>query len=57
MLLERIVSWEVQCYVNDLGELTDNLGGQQFHGVLAIILQKNRSKRRTKGSFRVVQSP
>ena len=35
---ERIVSWELQAYHNDLGDLTDELGGQQFHMVLVVYL-------------------
>lgn len=51
---ERVVSWEIQGYPNDLGELTDQFGGQQFHQVLAVVMRKLKTKRRTTGGFRVV---
>jgi hypothetical protein len=51
---ERLVSWELQAYANDLGDLTDNCGGQQFHGILVVILRKLGTKRKTAGGFRVV---
>jgi hypothetical protein len=51
---ERIQRWEIQAYVNDLGTLTDDLGGQQFHSVLSVTLMKLKSKRRTEGGFRIV---
>jgi hypothetical protein len=51
---ERLVEWEIQAYVNDLGTLTDDLGGEQFHAVLSIVARKLRTKRKTEGRFRVV---
>jgi hypothetical protein len=51
---ERITSWEVIAYLNDLGSLTDDLGGQQFHSCVSITLTKLKTKRRTAGGFRVV---
>ncbi len=51
---QRIVEWEVQAYPNDLGTLTDDLGGQQFHAVLSVILRKLKTKRKTTGGFRVI---
>lgn len=54
---ERLVDWEIQAYPNDLGTLTDDLGGQQFHACLSITLRKHKTKRKTTGGFRVVGGP
>ena len=51
---ERIVDWEIQAYPNDLGTLTDDLGGEQFHAVLVVYARKLRTKRKTHGGFRVI---
>jgi hypothetical protein len=51
---ERIVDWEIQAYPNDLGDLTDDLGQQQFHALLVVFARKLRTKRKTTGGFRVV---
>lgn len=51
---ERIVGWEVQAQLNNLGTLTDDLGGQQFHFTLSINLMKLKTKRRTTGGFRII---
>jgi hypothetical protein len=48
---ERIVGWEVQGFKNDLGSLTDDLGGQQFHYVLWAKLRKLKEKKRIVGKF------
>jgi hypothetical protein len=53
---ERILNWEVQGYQNNLGNLTDDLGGQQYHFTLSIDLMKLKTKRRTEGGFRIVGS-
>jgi hypothetical protein len=51
---ERIVLWEIQAYPNNMGSLTDALGGQQFHMVLVVIARKLRTKRMTTGGFRII---
>lgn len=51
---ERIVDWEIQAYRNELGNLTDDLGQEQFHAVLVVIARKLRNKRKTTGGFRVI---
>jgi hypothetical protein len=52
---ERIVTWEIQASKNDLGSLTDDLGGQQFHYVLWAKLRKLKDKKRTTGKFRIIE--
>jgi hypothetical protein len=51
---ERIVHWEIQANKNNLGALTDQLGGQQFHSVLWAKLRKLKDKKRTVGKFRII---
>ncbi len=52
---ERIVEWEVQAYPNNLGELSDDLGGQQFFACLDITLWKLPStKCKTTGGFWII---
>ena len=50
---ERIVAWEIQAYLNDLGNLEKYLGCPQFLAVLSVVVQKLRNKRLNIGSFRV----
>ena len=51
---ERIVSWEIQAYPNEMGTLSDDLENEQFHAVLVILMQKLRNKRLKVGGFRVI---
>lgn len=51
---ERVVQWEIQAHVNQFGELTDELGGQQFMACVAMKLRKLKTKRKTTGAFRVI---
>lgn len=56
---ERIVSWEVQAYPNNLTDesntpLIDQLGGEQFHFTLYIKLRKHKTKKKTTGGFRII---
>lgn len=51
---QRIVYWEIQGHENDLDNLTDDLGGQQYHFTLSAKLMKLKSKRRTHGGFRII---
>lgn len=51
---ERIVCWEIQAAKNNLGELTDDLGGQQWCFTLIVTMRKLKEKRRTFGAFRLV---
>jgi hypothetical protein len=51
---ECIVHTEIQCYANELGELTDIFGGTQFHSVLKVTLHKRKTKRKVKATIRVV---
>jgi hypothetical protein len=51
---ERIVHWEIQASKNNLGELSDQLGGRQFHSVLWAKLCKVKGKKRTVGKFRII---
>lgn len=53
---ERIVFWEIQAYPNEEGTLTDDLGGVQFHGVLVVVCQKLRTKRKNTGGFRIIDA-
>jgi hypothetical protein len=53
-LAERIVCWELEAYRNDMGNLTDELGGQQFRSVLSITMRKLKVRRRATGGFRVI---
>jgi hypothetical protein len=53
---ERIVTWEIQALKNDLGSLTDDLGGQQFHYCIWAKLRKRKVKKRTVGKFRIIDS-
>jgi hypothetical protein len=53
---ERLVYWEVQGYKNNLGDLTDTLGGQQFHWCLSVTVRKLVNKIRVGGGFRIVDS-
>lgn len=50
----RIVQWEVQAYSTEIGTLNDDLGHEQHHAVLIVVLRKLRTKRKTAGGFRVV---
>lgn len=50
---ERIVSWSCNAFPNEMGELTDNLGGLQFHNIVTVTLRKLKVKKRTQGAFRV----
>ena len=54
---ERIVSWEVQAYPNEMGTLSDDLQNEQFHAVVVIVMQKLRNKRLKVGGFRVIGEP
>lgn len=51
---ERVVEWEIQAYPNNMGDLTDDLGGQQFFACLTITLRMLKTKRATTGNFRVI---
>jgi hypothetical protein len=52
---ERLVAWEVQGYKNNcLGDLTEKLGGQQFHWCLTVTVRKLAYKIRLEGKFKVV---
>lgn len=51
---ETIVVWEIQASLNNLGKLTDDLGGQQFFYVIYVKLRKLKEKKRTAGAFRII---
>jgi hypothetical protein len=51
---ERITHWEIQAYANKLGSLSEDLG-TQYHCLLTVVVQKLRTKRVTKGGFRIVE--
>lgn len=53
---ERLVHWEVQGYKNNLADLTDKLGGQQFHWCLSVTVRKLVNKIRVGGGFVIVES-
>jgi hypothetical protein len=53
---ERISHWEIQAYANKLGSLSEELGNQ-YHCLLTVVVQKLRTKRVTKGGFRVIEPP
>jgi hypothetical protein len=51
---KSIISWELHATKKNLEELFDQLGGQQFHFLLSVTLQKLEEKCRPPGGFRVV---
>ena len=51
---ERITHWEIQAYANKPGTLSEDLGSQ-YHCLLTVVVQKLRTKRVTKGGFRIVE--
>jgi hypothetical protein len=53
---EHIISWEVQAYANKNAWITDTLGSPLFHFTLNVKLMKLKSKRRTVGGFRIVDT-
>ena len=55
---EEELEWEVQMYPNNLGNLIDQLGGQQFFAVLmARLTSIKKPKARVTGGFRVIAPP
>ncbi|KAG7374172.1 hypothetical protein IV203_013267 [Nitzschia inconspicua] len=53
---ERIVTWEIQALKNELGTLTDDLGGLQFHYFVYAKLRKLKDKKRIVGKFRIIDA-
>jgi hypothetical protein len=52
---EEEIAWEVQLFPNNLGELTDECGGQQFHGLLICqCTSVEKPRARARGGRRVV---
>ena len=52
---EEEFEWEVQYYPNDNEELTDTLGGMQFHAVLTCeLISLTKPKNRRTGRIRVI---
>ena len=49
------LAYEIQYFPNDVDELTDALGGMQFHSVLSVIIRAiHKPKQRVAGGIRVV---
>ena len=51
---EKVVSWEIQGYLNEYGDSTDQYGGQQFLQVLAVVVRKLKTKHHKARGFCVV---
>lgn len=55
---EEIVDWELQRFVNDTAELTDELGGQQFYTVMVVeLVSAVKPKRKVRGRTRIIGTP
>jgi hypothetical protein len=53
---ERILSWECQAFRNKCGDLQTQLDARQYHHVLTIKCMKLKTKRRSEGAFRIIDS-
>jgi hypothetical protein len=51
---ERIVTWEIEAFTNDLENMNETFGAQQYHTNLKVVLRKLKTKRRIQGRIRVV---
>ena len=51
---ERIVTWEIEAFTNDLENMTETFRAQQYHTNLKVVLRRLKTKRRVMGRIRVV---